>query len=91
MAKQRLNQIHVQQLSDVVYRQVFPGLPDDYIPEVPEDLVKLSTSHLQHHELYGKNSDSTPPIGFDLPNLVGDSKTLDEHFYWLGKIGRAHV
>lgn len=82
-AKQRVNQIHVQQLSDVVYKQVFPGL-SSAIPEVPTELIQLSTSHLKHHELYGKNSDNTPPIGFDLPELVGDSKTLDEHFHWLG-------
>ena len=51
---------------------------------MPNELVQLSTSHLKHHELYGKNSDNTPPIGFDLPDLVGNSKTLDEHFHWLG-------
>ena len=78
-----MNQINIQQLSDVVHGQVFPGQSTS-LPEVPPELIELSQTHLQHHDLYGKTSDSTPPIGFDLPKLIGDSKTLDEHFYWLG-------
>ena len=78
----RINQIEVQQLSDVVYRQVFPGV--DGIPDVPPDLVKLSIEHLQHHELYGKTSDTSPPIGFELPPLIAGSKNLSEHFHWIG-------
>lgn len=54
------------------------------VPEVPPEFIELSQTHLQHHDLYGKTSDSTPPIGMDLPKLIGDSKTLDEHFYWVG-------
>lgn len=44
--------------------------------------MDLSKDHLQRHELLGKNTDNTPPISFDLPELQGD--TLDEHFYKLG-------
>lgn len=46
------------------------------------DLIKLSKEHLKRHDLFGKNTDSTPPISFDLPPLQG--ATLDEHFYKLG-------
>jgi len=44
--------------------------------------VELSKDHLRRHELLGKNTDNTPPISFDLPELQGN--TLDEHFYKLG-------
>lgn len=46
------------------------------------DLVDLSKDHLKRHNLLGTNSDATPPIGFDLPALHGQS--LDEHFHKLG-------
>jgi DNA polymerase gamma 1 len=42
----------------------------------------LSQDHLARHDLLGKTSDNTEPIGFDLPHLQGAS--LDEHFYRLG-------
>jgi DNA polymerase gamma 1 len=44
--------------------------------------VDLSRDHLQRHELLGKNTDTTPPVSFDLPELQGT--TLDEHFFKLG-------
>ncbi|KAF2644042.1 DNA polymeras-like protein gamma [Massarina eburnea CBS 473.64] len=74
----RFNQIGVQQLSRHVHSQIFPG-PETF---APPQLVELSEKHLRCHELLGKNQDSTPPVGFDLPTLQG--KTLDEHFYRLG-------
>jgi len=74
----RFNEIGVQQLSSHVHSQVFPGKGTSPPPE----LVALSKDHLTRHELFGKNQDSTPPVGFDLPALQG--ATLDEHFYKLG-------
>ncbi|KAF2818618.1 hypothetical protein CC86DRAFT_460948 [Ophiobolus disseminans] len=74
----RFNEIGVQQLSSHVHSQVFPGASTLSPPE----LVALSQDHLTRHELLGKNQDSTPPVGFDLPDLQG--ATLDEHFYKLG-------
>lgn len=74
----RFSEIGVQHLSSHVHAQVFPGAST--IP--PPDLVALSRDHLSRHELLGKNQDSTPPVGFDLPELQGT--TLDEHFYKLG-------
>lgn len=68
----------MQQLSSHVHAQVFPGAST--LP--PPELVQLSQDHLTRHELLGKNQDSTPPVGFDLPELQGP--TLDEHFYKLG-------
>lgn len=74
----RFNEINVQQLSSKVHSQVFPGVSTSPPPE----LVALSRDHLTRHELLGKNNDSTPPVGFDLPDLQG--ATLDEHFCKLG-------
>ncbi|KAF2785915.1 hypothetical protein K505DRAFT_380600 [Melanomma pulvis-pyrius CBS 109.77] len=74
----RFNEIGVQQLSSHVHAQVFPGA--NTLP--PPALVQLSKDHLARHELLGKNQDSSPPVGFDLPSLQG--ATLDEHFYKLG-------
>ena len=45
--------------------------------------MDLSKDHLSRHQLWGKNTESTAPIAFDLPALHGS--TLDEHFYKLGK------
>lgn len=74
----RFNEIGVQQLSSHVHSQIFPGTGT--LP--PPELVALSQDHLTRHELLGKNQDSTPPVGFDLPELQG--ATLDEHFHKLG-------
>ncbi|KAF2272518.1 uncharacterized protein EI97DRAFT_470357 [Westerdykella ornata] len=74
----RFNEIGVQQLSTHVHEQVFPGASTSPPPE----LVELSKDHLSRHDLLGKNQDSTPPVGFDLPTLQG--ATMDEHFYKLG-------
>ncbi|KAM0461853.1 hypothetical protein ACHAO4_001039 [Trichoderma viride] len=74
----RYNEVGVQQLSEYVFPQIFPNGSNP----PPEDLVRLSVDHLKRHELYGKNTDASGPIAFDLPKLHGD--TLDEHFYKLG-------
>ncbi|RFU73422.1 dna polymerase gamma [Trichoderma arundinaceum] len=74
----RYNEVGVQQLSDHIFPQLFPDGPKP----PPEDLVKLSVDHLKRHDLYGKNTETSGPIAFDLPELQGD--TLDEHFYRLG-------
>lgn len=74
----RYNQVGVQQLSDYIFPQIFPNGSEP----PPEDLVNLSVDHLKRHDLYGKNTDTSGPIAFDLPKLQG--ATLDEHFYRLG-------
>jgi DNA polymerase gamma 1 len=76
--KARYNDIGVQQLSDHVHPQVFPGQTSS----PPAELVRLSKDHLKRHELLGKNQDDSDPIGFDLPPVQG--QTLDEHFHRLG-------
>lgn len=68
----------MQQLSSHVFNQIFP----DGCKPPPEHLVELSRDHLKRHDLLGKNTDTTDPIAFDLPELQG--RTLDEHFYKLG-------
>ncbi|KAH6605148.1 dna polymerase gamma [Trichoderma cornu-damae] len=74
----RYNEIGVQQLSDHIFPQIFPNGSKP----PPDDLVQLSIDHLKRHDLYGKNTDTSGPIAFDLPELRGH--TLDEHFYKLG-------
>ncbi|TGO44317.1 hypothetical protein BCON_0546g00030 [Botryotinia convoluta] len=74
----RFNEIGIQQISTHIYDQVFKDIQSP----PSQELVDLSKDHLQRHELLGKNTDNTPPISFDLPELQGD--TLDEHFYKLG-------
>ncbi|KAF2225813.1 DNA polymerase gamma [Elsinoe ampelina] len=76
--KARHNEIGVQQVSDHVHAQLFP----EAAPPAPEELVELAKDHLTRHDLLGKNTDSSPPVSFDLPQLQG--RTLDEHFYKLG-------
>ncbi|KAH9883709.1 DNA polymerase gamma [Xylariomycetidae sp. FL2044] len=77
-SKARFNEIGVQGVSSHVYDQIFPKGS----PPVPTELVNLSQDHLRRHDLYGKNTDNTPPIAFDLPPIQGN--TLDEHFHKLG-------
>ncbi|KAK4143667.1 DNA polymerase family A-domain-containing protein [Dichotomopilus funicola] len=75
----RFNQIGVQQLSQSIYKQIFPQ--GNIAPPTPE-LIKLAEDHLKRHDLHGKATDRTPPVVFDLPPLAG--QTLDEHFHKLG-------
>ncbi|KAF7862559.1 hypothetical protein EAF04_007432 [Stromatinia cepivora] len=77
-SKPRLNEIGVQQISGHVYSQIFTT--EQSPPS--QELINLSMDHLRRHELLGKNTDHTPPISFDLPELQGG--TLDQHFYKLG-------
>lgn len=77
-AHPRFNEIGVQQLSDHVYSQIFPGKSRPPDPE----LVALSKEHLSRHDLLGKSQDAAEPVSFDFPALQG--QTLDEHFYKLG-------
>jgi DNA polymerase gamma 1 len=65
-------------LSSHVYSQIFP----DNVPPPPQEFVDLSKDHLRRHDLLGKNTDTSAPVSFDLPQLQGS--TLDEHFYKLG-------
>ncbi|KAI5251557.1 DNA polymerase gamma [Aureobasidium subglaciale] len=76
-AESRFNAIGVQQISSHIYPQVFAAKA----PPAPEDLVRLSKDHLKRHDLLGKNTDSSEPVAFDMPEIQG--QTLDEHFYKL--------
>lgn len=79
----RQNAIGVQQLSEHLYKQVFPRGSE--VPPPPESLVELSRDHLRRHDLLGKTTDPTDPIAFGLPSLQApDTGTLDEHFFRLG-------
>ena len=75
----RHNEIGVQQLSANLYKQLFPR--GNLSPPSPE-LIELARDHLRRHDLLGKNTDNSAPVGFNLPPLAG--QTLDEHFHKLG-------
>ncbi|KAI9753097.1 MAG: DNA-directed DNA polymerase gamma mip1 [Lichina confinis] len=75
----RFNEIGVQQLSRHVHAQIFGKNPP---PPPPKELIDLSKSHLSRHDLWGKSVDTSLPVSFDLPRLLGNR--LDEHFYRLG-------
>ncbi|KAJ5893826.1 DNA polymerase gamma [Penicillium taxi] len=77
-ATPRFNEIGVQQLSEYVHPQVFPGTGRVPNPK----LVALAKDHLARHDLLGKSQTGAVPIAFDLPPLQG--QTLDEHFHKLG-------
>ncbi|KAK7541278.1 DNA polymerase gamma [Phyllosticta citribraziliensis] len=74
----RFNEIGIQQLSSNVHPQIFSSGQ----PRPSQELIDLAKDHLTRHELLGKNQDSTPPVGLELPPLNG--KTLDEHFHKIG-------
>lgn len=75
----RYNEIGVQQISHRVHQQVFGGRAS-----VPRDeLVQLSKSHLERHDLLGKNQDDSPSVDIDVPLLQGQD--LDEHFQKIAK------
>ncbi|KAK6361625.1 DNA-directed DNA polymerase gamma mip1 [Orbilia blumenaviensis] len=75
----RFNEIEVQHISDQLHRQIFGTSTQQ---PVDERLVELARRHLEIHDLLGKQSAPTEPIGFEMPKLVGNS--LDEHFHRLG-------
>ena len=77
----RYSEIGVQHVSSYIHPQLFPAAAAKPTSSNPE-LVALSKEHLEMHDLLGKTSDTSAPIGFDLPELQGTS--LDEHFYRLG-------
>ena len=75
----RYNALGIQQLSSHVHPQIFSGT----VTSPPQHLVDLSKDHLGRHQLWGKNTETVPPVAFDLPAVQGS--TLDEHFYKLGR------
>lgn len=77
----RFNEVGVQQISSDLYSQIFRTARESTRPS--PDLIALSQKHLTTHNLFGKATDPNAPIAFEVPELHG--KTLDEHFYRLGK------
>ena len=68
----------MQQVSSYVHPQLFPTTSTT---RPTDELISLSRNHLAQHDLLGKTSENTEPVGFDLPSLQGAS--MDEHFYRL--------
>jgi len=71
----------VQQVSTHIHSQIFRD-PASKIAPPDAELIALAKDHLARHELLGKVSDKSEPIGFNLPDLQGSS--MDEHFYKVG-------
>lgn len=77
----RVNEVGVQQLSENIYKQIFPNGSEP----PSQQLVELSREHLRRHDLLDKNTDHTEPIAFKLPDMQAPvTNTLDEHFFRLG-------
>lgn len=78
--QRRLNVLGVQQVSLHIHSQIFPKEP----APPPDEIVELAEKHLTRHGLFGKNTDNSLPIQFNLPPLQSKTKNLDEHFWKLG-------
>ncbi|KAK2842090.1 hypothetical protein Q5P01_012290 [Channa striata] len=70
----RLNPLNIQMLSRNLHEQIFRGLNPDYRQED----VERSISHLQKHQLWGKETSLMPDIKLKLPQMYGNN--IDKHF-----------
>ncbi|XP_068595973.1 DNA polymerase subunit gamma-1 [Brachionichthys hirsutus] len=70
----RLNPLNIQMLSRNLHEQIFRGLE----PTFREEDVERSISHLQRHQLWGKETSLLPDVALKLPHMYGGN--VDEHF-----------
>ncbi|XP_034390817.1 DNA polymerase subunit gamma-1 [Cyclopterus lumpus] len=70
----RLNPLNIQMLSRNLHNQIFRGLQSEY----REEDVQRSITHLQRHQLWGKDISLLPEVELKLPQMYGDN--IDEHF-----------
>ena len=70
----RLNPLNIQMLSRNLHEQIFRGLE----PEYKEEDVERSISHLQKHQLWGKETSLMPDVELKLGTMYGNN--IDEHF-----------
>lgn len=78
----RVNAVGIQYLSDQLQSKVFPNSVN--VKEDPA-LLEISKQHLKDNELLGKPTQISDPIQIkNFPDLVGETGSLNEHFYKLG-------
>lgn len=70
----RLNPLNIQMLSRNLHKQIFRGLEPKYRVEE----VQRSITHLQKHQLWGKETPLLPDVELKLPRMYGTN--IDEHF-----------
>ncbi|XP_016156443.1 PREDICTED: DNA polymerase subunit gamma-1 [Ficedula albicollis] len=77
--QRRMNPLNIQMLSRSLHEQIFRGAQVRYSAEE----VQRSVRHLQHHELWGKETSTLPDVHLQLPRMYGDN--IDEHFRLLAQ------
>ncbi|NWU34451.1 DPOG1 polymerase, partial [Hylia prasina] len=77
--QRRMNPLNIQMLSRTLHEQIFRGAQVRYSAEE----VQRSVRHLQHHDLWGKETSTVPDVDLQLPRMYGDN--IDEHFRLLAQ------
>ncbi|NWI71039.1 DPOG1 polymerase, partial [Todus mexicanus] len=77
--QRRMNPLNIQMLSKTLHEQIFRGAQVQYSTAEIERSVK----HLQHHDLWGKETSTLPDVDLRLPRMYGDN--IDEHFRLLAQ------
>ncbi|XP_071610428.1 DNA polymerase subunit gamma-1 [Heliangelus exortis] len=77
--QQRMNPLNIQMLSRTLHEQIFRGAQVHYSAEE----IQRSVKHLQHHDLWGKETSTLPDVDLQLPRMYGDN--IDEHFRLLAQ------
>ncbi|XP_054024742.1 DNA polymerase subunit gamma-1 [Dryobates pubescens] len=77
--QRRMNPLNIQMLSKSLHEQIFRGAQVHYSAAE----VQKSVKHLQHHDLWGKETSTLPDVELQLPRMYGDN--IDEHFRLLAQ------
>uniref|UniRef100_A0A663N5T9 DNA polymerase subunit gamma-1 n=1 Tax=Athene cunicularia TaxID=194338 RepID=A0A663N5T9_ATHCN len=74
-----MNPLNIQMLSRTLHEQIFRGAQVQYSAAE----IQRSVEHLQHHDLWGKETSTLPDVDLQLPRMYGDN--IDEHFRLLAQ------
>ena len=66
----RKSPLHIQMLSEGLYRQVFKEASSG-LPEVNENDLKKIQKHLERFDLWNKQTTTIPDVNFKLPHIEG--------------------
>ncbi|XP_075621226.1 DNA polymerase subunit gamma-1 [Balearica regulorum gibbericeps] len=77
--QRRMNPLNIQMLSRTLHEQIFRGAQVRYSAAE----IQRSVKHLQHHDLWGKETSTLPDVDLQLPRMYGDN--IDEHFRLLAQ------
>ncbi|NXU50951.1 DPOG1 polymerase, partial [Turnix velox] len=78
-SQRRMNPLNIQMLSRNLHEQIFRGAQVRYSAAD----IQRSVEHLQHHDLWGKETSTLPDVELQLPRMYGDN--IDEHFRLLAQ------